>query len=275
MNPPPPVAVLDLFDTERAALLDLLAAVRDDEWAAPTACDGWTVKDIAAHLVADDLGAVSSGRDAYKAAWFEGPWDDLLAFINRQNEAWVQAMRRLSPQLITELLRFSGERAFAVYRSRDLASTGPIVHWAGPDPAPMWLHIAREYTERWLHGQQIRDALGRPGLYEPRLFAPVLATFARALPHTYRDIVAEEGAHVLLMITGEAGGAWSVITRDGRWQLVQDATTPPVATVTVDQETAWRLFTRGTTPDAARKIATLQGDIALAEIALRAVSIIA
>lgn len=27
----------------------------------------------------------------------------------------------------------------------------------------MWLDAAREYTEFWVHQQQIRDATGRPG----------------------------------------------------------------------------------------------------------------
>jgi uncharacterized protein (TIGR03083 family) len=275
MKPPAPVHVLDLFDEERASLLDVLASLDDAGWAAPTVCEGWSVKDIAAHVIADDFGAVSSGRDGYKAAWFNGPWDELLAFINRQNETWVQAMRRLSPQLVIDLLRFSGERAFAVYRSRDLTSIGPSVDWAGPEPAPMWLHIAREYTERWLHGQQIRDALGLPGLYEPRLFAPVLATFVRALPYTYRDVPAEDGTHVRLVATGDAGGTWSIVMRDGRWQLYEFVETEPRAVLTIDQETAWRLFTRGITPDVARARVTLGGDIALGEIALRTVSIIA
>lgn len=39
MRPPDPVQVLDLFPEERTALLDLLAALTDDEWARPTAAD--------------------------------------------------------------------------------------------------------------------------------------------------------------------------------------------------------------------------------------------
>jgi hypothetical protein len=50
---------------------------------------------------------------------------------------------------------------------------------------------------------------------------------------------------------------------------------PPAATVTLDQGTAWRLFTRGIDPTTARGRATLDGNVALGEVALRAVSIIA
>jgi hypothetical protein len=32
----------------------------------------------------------------------------------------------------------------------------------------MWLDIARDYTERWVHDQQIRDAVGRARLKDRR-----------------------------------------------------------------------------------------------------------
>jgi len=51
--------------------------------------------------------------------------------------------------------------------------------------------------------------------------------------------------------------------------------TPPAATTTLDQETAWRLFTKGTTRDEARERATLLGDVALAAQVLRTVSVLA
>jgi uncharacterized protein (TIGR03083 family) len=285
MKPVGPIYVNDLFDDERALLLSTLESLSREQWDMPTICAGWSVKDIAAHLIADDLGPVSRRRDGHAGTWFSGEWDDLLRFINRQNEDWVAAMRRVSGPLIVELLRFSGERVFAVYRSLDLDSMGPVVDWAGPDPAPMWLHVAREYTERWLHGQQIYDALGVRRAKERRLFGPVLDTFVRALPHTYRDVDAPAGTHVLLEITGEAGGRWSLVRESGPkqgdteaqspWGLFEAVETAPAAIVTLDQETAWRLFTKGIDPVTARDRATIAGDVELGEVALRTVSILA
>jgi hypothetical protein len=152
---------------------------------------------------------------------------------------------------------------------------GDAVSWAGPEPAPRWLHIAREYTERWMHQQQIRDATGLPGLYERRLFFPVLDTFVHALPHTYRHVVAPDDVHVRLAITGEAGGVWSLVRLDGRWQLAEDVATAPASTVTLDQDTAWRLFTRGIDRDATVARTTVAGDERLGAVVLDAVAIIA
>jgi hypothetical protein len=132
----------------------------------------------------------------------------------------------------------------------------------------------------------------------------VLDTFVRALPHTYRHTAAPPGTHVRLTITGPAGNTWSVIrdpaaSRVGQatppapdipqaqakgshapppasaWALYTAVETPPAASVTLDQQTAWRLFTRGIDPSTSRNRATIDGDVALGEVALRTVSIIA
>jgi hypothetical protein len=66
LRTPEPVLVLDLFPAERGALLALLEWLPPDDWFRPTTAGDWRVKDIAAHLVADDLGRVSSRRDEHR-----------------------------------------------------------------------------------------------------------------------------------------------------------------------------------------------------------------
>jgi uncharacterized protein (TIGR03083 family) len=41
-----------LIHSERAALADTLDTLSEDQWAAPSLCDGWTVKITAAHILA-------------------------------------------------------------------------------------------------------------------------------------------------------------------------------------------------------------------------------
>lgn len=38
-------------DAERAALADLLSGLTEDEWSTPSVCPGWTVRDVAAHVI--------------------------------------------------------------------------------------------------------------------------------------------------------------------------------------------------------------------------------
>ncbi len=277
MKPKPPVLLVDLFPVERAELLVLLADLPPDAWEAPTVCAGWSVKDLAAHILADDLGNLSGGRDQYRHSPVPAApsWEQLVAFIDEQNEDWVRSARRLSPRLLVELLSWSGERLVAYLRALDPMAPGAVFAWAGPEPAPWWLHIAREYTERWMHQQQIREAVGAPGLFQRPLFGSVLNTFVHALPHGYRDVAAPEGTLVKLVITGEAGGRWSLVRQGGRWGLYEDVSGPPASIITLDQDTAWRLFTKGIDRDTARACMILEGDRNLAAPLLDTVAIIA
>ena len=90
-------------------------------------------------------------------------WEELVASLDRLNQTWVAATRLISPRLLCELLTFTGEATWRYLAGRDPFAAETPVSWAGPDPAPNWLDVAREYSERWTHQQQIRDAVGSPG----------------------------------------------------------------------------------------------------------------
>jgi hypothetical protein len=161
------------------------------------------------------------------------------------------------------------------FRSLDPYAYGGPVSWAGPDPAPVWLDLAREYTERWHHQQHIRDAVGTYGLKEPRFFAPVLDAFVRGLPHTFRDADAMDGTLVALTISGAAGGQWFLLREGEKWNLYIDVLHKPHAGVIVDEDVAWRVLTKGMSKDEAREKVTIVGDRSLGAKILDLVSIIA
>jgi hypothetical protein len=176
---------------------------------------------------------------------------------------------------LVDLLRLTGEHVSAYFQSLDPYELGVVVDWAGPERAPVWLDLAREYTERWHHQQHIRDAVGKPGLTGPRYLGPALDTFVRALPRTYQDVGADEGTLVGLTITGESGSRWFLLRERGEWRLYVEATQPPQAEVIVDQNLAWRLFTKGVGKDEAFARATVNGDRLLGARMLEMVSILA
>jgi len=280
MQPLPPVLVADLFPDERQALLDLLAGLSIAEWTTPTVCTGWSVHDVALHLWGGDLGILARRRDGWtnptaSASADLSRWDQLVTFINENNDRWVRATRRISPPVLIELLLLSGQDIAAWFASVDPFATGGPVQWAGPEPAPVWLDTAREYTERWVHQQHIRDAIGQPGMTEPRFLAPVLAAFVRALPQALRTASAPDGTALRLIVSGEAGGEWNAMRQDQRWFLTGSAAASPRATVVLDQDTAWRLWTRGLTESQALPHIHREGDMTLTDAVLGMVSIIA
>lgn len=95
-------------------------------------------------------------------------------------------------------------------------------------------------------------ATHRPGILTPDLYHPVLDCFARGLPHLYRDVDAKVGTLLVLEISGDCGGQWFLARRASGWRLVQDPGGEFASRVTVPQELAWRLFTKGIDRESAR-----------------------
>jgi uncharacterized protein (TIGR03083 family) len=271
-----PILVSHLFPELLDSLLALLSGLTTEEWERPTVCEGWSVKDVALHLLGVEVGILSRKRDRFSPS--AGPirdLDELVALINDLNATWIRATRRTSPRLLSDLLEFTGRQVCDYFASLDPYALGGPVSWAGSDPAPVWLDLAREYTERWHHQQHIRDAVGKPGLKEPKFLAPSLQAFVRALPQTFRHVGAADGTLVAFTVTGRAGGQWFLLKEQDRWGLHVDVPGKPDAQVVMDEDTAWRLFTKGLDKTEAQARTTLLGDRSLGLKVLDTVSILA
>src|SRR5258708_28421883 len=250
MKPPEPILVTHLFGDLHQALLELLTSLNPDDWRQPIVHSTWTVKEVALHLLGGDIGILSRRRDGFaEESRAITSFADLVAFINDRNETWLKATRRLSPRVLCDLMSLTGSQLAEHFASIDPFALGGPVSWAGPEPAPVWLDLAREFTERWYHQQQIRAAVSRPGMKQPVYFAPVLDAFVRALPHTLRDMNVPAGTQLMLTITGDSGSSWIAAKAPDRWNLYVSDTPQPdpndAARVTIPEDAAWRLFTRG------------------------------
>lgn len=264
MTAPDPTLTQHLFAPLNAELVTLLRGLDANEWSAPTVAGAWTVKDVAAHLLDTALRRLAMHRDGYTPPL--APAESLAAFVNALNAEGVSFARRLSPEILVDMLECYGSEMAAFLETLDpFADAKWGVSWAGEERSPMWFDVARELTERWHHQQQIRDATGRPPLYDPYL-GPVIATFARALPFTYRDVEAPDGTSIVLRVDGDA---WSLV-RDGSWELYAGQAPEVTTRVTMSGDRAWRLFTRQRVDPGA----AIEGDISLAQPLLRMVAIV-
>lgn len=274
MKQPGPIFVVDRFAPLRSHLLTLLANLSEQDWNRPTAAPLWSVKDVTAHLLGGDLGILSRERDGFHQAASINNYRDLVALVNRLNDEWVVAARRLSPQLLREVLAFTGPAVEAYFSSLDSNAVGGPVSWAGPEPAPVWFDLAREFTERWHHQQQIRDATGHPPLYDSYFFAPVLDTFVRAVPYNFRYTSAPDGTTVRFEITGDAGGVWYVVRCGTKWELSTESEQRAATEVSLPEDAAWQMFTKAMDESNARARAVIRGDFALATPIFATVSVI-
>lgn len=269
----PAIDVRPLFGRQQDAFTGLLRELDAEDWAKPTACPGWDVKDVAAHVLGDHIGRLSRHRDAYPA---QHPRDGeaFTGFLDRINGEWVTAARRMSPRLLVGQLSAIGDQVVEFWQAVDMEAIGSPVSWAGPEPVPVWLDAARDFSEYWTHQQQICEATGRSGLTDPEYLQPVIDTLMRALPHTMRDVGTPDGTILRVVVTGPGAGTWDCVRGPGRWRLDKPTDGQPAARLELDTDTAWRLCTRGISPQSAAQRAGLEGDGALTAAALQIVSIV-
>jgi len=262
-----PILCAHLLRKVDRQLVELLQSLTAVEWDLQTIAPRWKVREVAAHLLDTALRKVSLVRDS----WFvvkphiQSP-GDLVEFVNRLNQEGVAVYRRLSPPVLITLMTIACGQSADFHESLDPFTQAAFsVSWAGEETSLNWFDTARELTERWHHQQQIRLAASRPGIMTPDLYHPVLDCFVRGLPHAYRHTVASAGASILLEISGECGGRWILSKHPEDWSFAREIPQSIACRVTLPQEIAWRVFTKGIARDAARPLIEVDGDAALAE----------
>jgi hypothetical protein len=193
--------------------------------------------------------------------------------VNGLNATGVAYAARLSPRLIVDLLEITGGWVADVVEA--LPPHGPsifAVSWAGERESANWMDTGREYTERWHHQMQIRDAVGAPPiLLQARWRMPFLDLSVRALPYAYRSVHADAGTAVVLTVTGETAAAWTLTRDSSGWRIAAGAAGNPAATVRIAADEAWRLLYNSPVDRSRIEVA---GDTVLADPLLRARSVI-
>jgi len=277
-SPPVPIPTLHLFPVLDKLLIELLKSLTPDEWNLPTIARQWTVKDISAHLLDGNLRSLSASRDNYfvqRDVNFAS-YGDLVMYLNQLNHEWTHAAKRLSPQIIIYLLELSGKQYVEHLNSLDPFSKAIYsVAWAGQDVSENWFHIAREYTEKFLHQQQIRDAVGLPGLMTKQLFLPFMDIMMFGMLPAFKDVAAENGTSISIVISSEIGSCWNLYRKNDSWCFKKDPDKQPDAILEIEPDLAWKLFSKGISPAEALPKVKISGDIALAKYALKMVSVMA
>jgi uncharacterized protein (TIGR03083 family) len=94
-------AVWSVVDAERRSLADLLDGLSEEQWAHPSLCAGWRVRDVAAHLT---LAHTGPGGAAVGMVRARGSFDRMVHDTARRHAAVPTA------QLVAELRGMAGSR---------------------------------------------------------------------------------------------------------------------------------------------------------------------
>lgn len=203
-----------------ASLDDLLEGLPATDWALPTPLPGWDVQDNVSHIVGTE--AMLSGEPGPSIEVDREASEHVRNDIGVFNEQWVEALRGETPSEV--LARF---RALASAR---LATLGAMSddEWnaesftpAGKDTFGRFMQI--RVFDCWLHEQDIRDAVGRPGHESGLAVEVVLDEMATALGFVVgKKAGATTGQSVTFSLTD--GG---VVVREMYVEVAERATVVP------------------------------------------------
>jgi hypothetical protein len=181
----------------------------------------------------------------------------------------------VSPRILRELISRYDPELVGLFEALKPDAMGLGVVWAGEWQSQNWFDIAREYTEKWHHQQQLRDATGRSPLYDPALLVSVLETFARGLPHAYRGLEAPSGTVVSVSVAPPADIAWTLLRTGQAWSLPAGAERNSETSIAISADVLWRLWTKGVAASEARDRTQIIGNRTYADPLFHFVAIMA
>jgi uncharacterized protein (TIGR03083 family) len=247
----------------------LLSDLSAEDWERSTDCPGWTVKDQVSHLIGTE--SMLLGRQApppVEAPHASGPMGQI-------NEGWVAERRTQKPeQVLAEFREVTGAR-------RQALNAMTKEEWEAPIDSPIGKVPYREFMsvrvmDNWVHEQDIRRAVGRPGDLDGPAAETALARFTSALGFIVgKRVGAPEGTSVVVQLEGPVVTTLAVTMTDGRAKPTPVPDRPSL-TLTMTSETYSCLSSgRWTAQEAvAQGKVKIEGDAQLGQRVLASMNII-
>lgn len=232
-------SVVAALAAEWAAIADLCGGLSEAEWAAATECPGWSVQDNVSHLIGTErmlLGDPAPEIDV-------GETPHVHNEIGRINELWITERRPWAPTRVLEEFReVTAARLEALEAMTQADFDAESWTPAGTDTYGRFMRI--RIMDCWMHEQDIRGAVGRPGHWEGPVVEVVLDEFAFAVGFAVAKLGrAPEGARVLIDLAGPGARTWRVQVTERRGRLVEafDGEPEPTIALAMDTHTYTRL----------------------------------
>jgi uncharacterized protein (TIGR03083 family) len=202
-----------------------------DQWALPTDCPGWTVKDHLSHVIGTE--SMLAGRPP------PPPADAGLAHvrnpIGEMNEAWVSARRPWpGERVLAEFEQLTAERLAALRAMSDAEFVAETPSPVGRVPYATFMDV--RVLDCWVHEQDIRRAAGRPGHVEGAAAETALGRLTSSFGYVVGKLVTPpEGTLIAIELTGPMTRSLAVVMRDNR-AVTADPTGDASARIEIDTE---------------------------------------
>ena len=263
--------LVDLMEHVWSSIGGLCSALSEAEWKTPTDCPGWSVQDQVAHLAGSEsriLGIEDPAHtptDTGHVKSDSGLSNELVVDWRRPwtGQAVLEEFRELTGRRLRDLRAMSDDD-FAVETQTPLGL------------APVSEFVSIRIMDAWVHEQDIRRALDRPGELDGPTAAHSLGRIIRAMPFVVaRRAQAPDGATVIFDITGPAGRLLPVAVESGRGREANIVPADSTVRITTDAEAFGCLGCGRWDPDEALQSGRveIQGEVALGQSIVRQMNI--
>ncbi len=229
------------WQSASADFIDLVTPLSQAEWDAPTALPGWSVGDIVAHVGWIEGMLIGEFDPPREPDWSALP--HVQSDFGRITEIPVDLRRSWTREaVLIELAdRISRRTAELESGARDAAAEvmGPF------GPAPLGRVLRMRTLDTWVHEQDIRDALGRPGHLDTLGAQATASQLLPGLGKVWAKLAGAQPGQVLdVRITGPGieGGAIVAVGDDGRARMVGDDLLDQAGTADVTLAMSWPAY---------------------------------
>jgi len=265
----PLVALVELWHRACTDFVALVRAIPPEQSELPTDLPGWTVRDNVAHIA--HIEAVLAGTAPEETIEVTAS-PHLTGLQNYYTEQGVLARRERDLASLADEI----EQAVAT-RYAELRSESTLDGSAAPPRTPggaAWNNLtllSNRPLDVWMHDQDVRRAIDRPGGYDTPVAQHVLSVFGLALPMVVGKRVAPPAGTTIRLAVPEAGLCWTVgVSEDGRAAATQDPA-EPTASVTLSPEDFIVLAGGRRAPETTRPV--LEGDEQLGHLLVHCLSV--
>src|SRR3954453_6865192 len=207
----PDRAFIDQLATVWSSIAEVCTDLTAEQWALPTDCPGWTVQDNLSHMAGTESWLLGRPSPAPAPAGLEHVQNP----IGEVNEAWVEARRSWpGDKVLAEFVEVTRLRVDALRAMTDEQLDAPSVSPIGQVPYATFMNL--RVMDCWVHEQDMRRALGRPGHLDGEAVGAAIdrlvASFAFVVG---KRIAPPEGTSAVLEMAGPVRRTLAVEIRNG------------------------------------------------------------
>ena len=246
-----------------ASLSDVLGELSEDEWQLPSPLPGWSVQDNVAHILGTE--AMLAGEPGPDVEIDREANAHVRNDIGAFNEQWVASLRAVPPsEVLARFRELTRMRLDALDQMSDDEWNAESFTPAGKDTYGRFMQI--RVFDCWLHEQDIRDAVGRPGHESGVAVDVVLDEMATALGFVVgKKAGAAAGQSVTFALTDGGSVVRELHVEVGERAAVVPALSAPVTVVlTMPVGVMTRRCAGRVGPDDLLDQVVIDGDLALA-----------